>query len=242
MSIRDNMWQWKQEAADMSEVIRKQLQNLLYSTLDKGLTVEDFHYLVCTEADSVIVRYAIDKSREIRKDINVMNRKTLIVIDMQNDFVTGCLGSTEAVAIVENVKAKIQQYRDSGNHVIFTRDTHDTNYLNTNEGKHLPVAHCIAKTNGWEIIPELEAIEGECLNKRTFGYLYWDKMFGFEGEIELVGVCTDICVVSNALILKAQFPEIDITVDASCCAGVTPESHKAALETMKMCQINVINE
>ena len=170
-------------------------------------------------------------------------KKTLIVIDMQTDFVTGCLGSAEAVAIVPNVKAKIQSYRDNGDYVVFTRDTHNANYLNTNEGKHLPVEHCIAKTNGWAIIEELGATEEECINKSHFGYSAWDSMFDFnDEEIELVGVCTDICVVSNALILKAQFPEINITVDASCCAGVTPESHQAALTTMKMCQINVINE
>ena len=141
-------------------------------------------------------------------------RETLIVIDMQNDFIDGTLGTKEAQAIVPNVAKKIKEYKDRGDKIIFTRDTHDTNYLNTPEGKKLPVEHCIYGTHGWEIADGLE----------------------------LVGLCTDICVVSNVLILKATFPNADITVDASCCAGVTPETHKAALETMKMCQIEVIGE
>ena len=168
-------------------------------------------------------------------------KKTLIVIDMQNDFIDGVLGTKEAQAIVPNVKKKIEEYKARGDEIIFTRDTHSKIYLNTNEGKHLPIEHCIALTHGWEVSEEFGASICKHVNKATFGYPYWDEDFNFE-EVELVGLCTDICVVSNALILKAQFPEIDITVDASCCAGVTPESHKAALTTMKMCQINVIGE
>lgn len=167
-------------------------------------------------------------------------KRTLIVIDMQNDFIDGALGTKEAQAIVPNVKKKIEEYKARGDEIIFTRDTHQNNYLNTNEGKHLPVEHCIEGTYGWQIADGLEV---ECclyIDKPTFGCTHW-KYHDFE-EVELVGLCTDICVVSNALILKAQFPEINITVDASCCAGVTPESHKAALTTMKMCQINVIGE
>lgn len=166
--------------------------------------------------------------------------KHLIVVDMQNDFITGSLGTDEAVAIVPNVKKKIQEYVSAGNEIIFTRDTHDENYLETSEGKNLPVPHCIRGTFGWEIVEGLEVPNCSYVNKPNFGWLYWnDKNFD---EIEIVGLCTDICVVSNALILKAMFPEIKITVDASCCAGVTPESHAAALTTMKMCQINVIGE
>ena len=168
-------------------------------------------------------------------------KKTLIVIDMQNDFIDGALGTKEAQAIVPNVKKKIEEYSMRGDEVIFTRDTHHKNYLETNEGNHLPVEHCINGTYGWLIADEVNYPEYRHINKATFGYTMWEYEGNFE-EVELVGLCTDICVVSNALILKAQFPEINITVDASCCAGVTPESHKAALTTMKMCQINVINE
>lgn len=176
--------------------------------------------------------------------------KTLIVIDMQNDFISGALGTPEAQAIVPNVKKKIEEYKNNGDEIIFTRDTHLEDYLETNEGKHLPVKHCILDTDGWKIPEELDIPECEHINKPVFGNLYWDIVVTEDGninernfeEIEIVGLCTDICVVSNALILKAAFPEINITVDASCCAGVTPESHNAALTTMKMCQINVIGE
>ena len=181
--------------------------------------------------------------------MEVKNMKTLIVIDMQNDFIDGALGSKEAQAIVPNVKKKIEEYVASGDEVIFTRDTHGEQYLETNEGKHLPVPHCIKNTEGWNIIPEIDIPDREHIDKPTFGYPDWE-ITGQDGdftdrnfeEIEIIGVCTDICVVSNALILKAFYPEINITVDASCCAGVTPESHQAALTTMKMCQINVIGE
>jgi len=164
--------------------------------------------------------------------------KTLIVIDMQNDFIDGSLGSKEAVEIVPAVKEKIKEYRENGDEVIFTRDTHHENYLNTNEGHYLPVVHCIENTPGWEIREGLYFDGAEIINKPSFGYTGW-KEKTFE-EIEIIGLCTDICVVSNALILKALFPEIKISVDPKCCAGVTPDSHNAALETMKMCQIEII--
>ena len=166
--------------------------------------------------------------------------KTLIVVDMQNDFIDGALGTKEAQAIVPNVKKKIKEYKSRGDEIIFTRDTHEANYLDTNEGKHLPVEHCIYGTHGWEIANGLEVENCWYVNKPTFGWTHWNK-HDFN-EVEIIGLCTDICIVSNALILKATFPEIKITVDASCCAGVTPESHKAALTTMKMCQIDVIGE
>ena len=180
--------------------------------------------------------------------------KTLIVVDMQNDFIDGALGTKEAQAIVPKVIEKVNSYDPS--RVIFTRDTHYGNYMNTQEGKKLPVPHCISGTHGWEVINELKNTDAyqfennwhikNIIDKHSFGYHEWAESLilrrMFITEIELVGVCTDICVVSNALILKALFPELPITVDASCCAGVTPESHKAALETMKMCQINVIGE
>ena len=172
-------------------------------------------------------------------------KKTLIVIDMQNDFISEALGTKEAQAIVPNVKKKIEEYKARGDEIIFTQDTHFNNYLLTNEGKHLPIRHCVIDSYGWQIADELNTITDDYLNvdyihKYTFGFNYWEE-YNLK-EVELVGLCTDICVVSNALILKATFPEINITVDASCCAGVTPESHQAALTTMKMCQINVIGE
>ena len=169
-------------------------------------------------------------------------KKTLIVIDMQNDFISGSLGSNEAQAIVPNVKKKIEEYKARGDEIIFTRDTHQSDYLETNEGKHLPVKHCINGTYGWIIADAVNYPEYKHINKRTFGYTLWNYEFDELEDVELVGLCTDICVVSNALILKAQFPNANITVDASCCAGVTPASHQAALTTMKMCQINVIGE
>ena len=175
--------------------------------------------------------------------------KVLVVIDMQNDFIDGALGTPEAQAIVPNVKKKIEKYTKEHCDIIFTRDCHDKTYLNTNEGKNLPVEHCIIGTNGWDISSELgDTSKSVIVDKLSFGYPYWDttlKLFNEDGkgyDIEIVGLCTDICVVSNALILKAIYPEANITVDASCCAGVTPETHKAALTTMKMCQINVFGE
>ena len=167
-------------------------------------------------------------------------KKTLIVIDMQKDFIDGSLGTKEAVAIVDNVKAKIAKYAEEGDEIIFTRDTHQENYLETNEGKHLPVEHCIEGTDGWQIAKGLEVPGAIYIDKPSFGYMDW-KDYDLQ-EVEIVGLCTDICVVSNALIIKATYPEIDVTVDASCCAGVTPESHNAALTTMKMCQVQVIGE
>lgn len=170
--------------------------------------------------------------------------KTLIVIDMQNDFVTGVLGSKEAVAVLPNVKKKIDAYIAAGDEVIFTRDTHGENYLETNEGRHLPVPHCVKGTEGWQVVKEIDCPDCKHIDKPTFGYIHWSEQFKDSriSGIEIIGVCTDICVISNALILKAVFPEIDISVDASCCAGVTPETHRAALTAMKACQIRVIGE
>ena len=167
--------------------------------------------------------------------------KLLIVIDMQNDFITGALGSPQAQEIIPAVKEKIAAYKQS--EVLFTRDTHHENYMDTQEGKYLPVPHCIEGTDGHKVADGLAADGCGIFDKPTFGSLELAKRVAAGGydEIELCGLCTDICVVSNALILKAQLPETKITVDARCCAGVTDESHKAALLTMKMCQVNVIN-
>lgn len=178
-------------------------------------------------------------------------RQILIVIDMQNDFVDGSLGTKEAEAIVENVKAKIRSY--SPGDVFFTRDTHQPDYLETQEGKNLPVEHCIEGTKGWQIRDDLADLvpDAKVFDKPTFGSLDLAeevKAIAFEEggaenvEVEIIGLCTDICVVSNALLLKANLPEMKISVDAACCAGVTPESHLAALTTMKMCQVQVENE
>ena len=141
---------------------------------------------------------------------------------------------------MQKVAAKIREYQEAGDQIIFTRDTHGEDYLETPEGKKLPVEHCIKGTKGWMTADGLEVDGAEYIDKPNFGWSHWNE-WTFD-EIEMVGLCTDICVVSNALILKAEFPEVKITVDASCCAGVTPESHEAALLTMKMCQIDVINE
>lgn len=165
-------------------------------------------------------------------------KKTLIVIDMQNDFIDGSLGTDEAVKIVPNVRKKIEKYRSNGDEIIFTRDTHGEDYLSTPEGKKLPVVHCVKNTHGWQIADGLDVPDAIHIDKPSFGYIHWD-IACFE-KIELVGLCTDICVVSNALILKALFPNAEISVDSACCAGVTPETHNSALATMKMCQIDVV--
>lgn len=174
-------------------------------------------------------------------------KKLLIVVDMQNDFVDGSLGTPEAVAIIPNVIEKINNWDGD---IIATLDTHSDDYLNTNEGKCLPVEHCIENTYGHRINTRVQKALFESKNsilyvpKRTFGSTALPELICGENieYIELVGLCTDICVVSNALLLKANYPEIHIAVDVSCCAGVTPESHKAALLTMKMCQIDIIGE
>ena len=178
--------------------------------------------------------------------------KVLVVVDMQNDFITGSLGTKEAQVIVPNVKKKIEEYRANGDHVLFTRDSHGKHYLETREGKKLPVEHCIVPSWGFQIADGLyDGKYDSVLNKPTFGSYNLVEMLCDEcryyrstdtpiEEIELVGLCTDICVVSNALLLKAAFYEdCEISVDATCCAGVTPETHEAALKTMEMCQINV---
>ena len=174
--------------------------------------------------------------------------KVLIVVDMQNDFIDGALGTKEAIAIVPYVKEVVENFEGK---VLFTRDTHFDNYMETQEGKNLPVPHCIKNTAGWQLNSKVkDALDGKAyriVEKVTFGSVDLPSMiaskFGsIDLDIELVGLCTDICVVSNALLLKANFPEANMTVDASCCAGVTVEKHKAALETMKSCQISVVNE
>lgn len=169
--------------------------------------------------------------------------KILIVVDMQKDFIDGALGTKEAVNILPNVQAKIKEYKQNGYPVIFTRDTHSQEYLQTQEGKLLPVPHCIKDTPGWQINDTLDIQGATILNKPSFGSLELADLvkqnYPQVKEIELIGLCTDICVLSNAIILKAALPEVTIKVDSAACAGVTPQSHTNALEAMKMCQIQV---
>lgn len=169
--------------------------------------------------------------------------KVLIVVDMQNDFIDGALGTKEAAEIVEKVAEKIVAARAEHAMVWFTRDTHEENYLETQEGKNLPVPHCIRGTKGWEISARLEVGDSPVIDKPTFGSTaLMESIAGLSGvdEIELIGLCTDICVLSNAILLKARMPEVRIQVDAACCAGVTPESHANALAAMRMCQIAIV--
>ena len=175
-------------------------------------------------------------------------RKILVVVDMQNDFIDGSLGTPEALAIVENVKKKISQYKQED--IFVTMDTHEENYLETQEGRMLPVAHCIRGTEGWQVRSDIAALlpEAHVYEKPSFASLRVAKeiadlaVWRKDIEIEIIGLCTDICVVSNALLLKSVMPEVPITVDPSCCAGVTPESHEAALTTMRMCQIRILGD
>ena len=170
----------------------------------------------------------------------------LIVVDMQNDFIDGALGTAEAVAIVPKVVEKVRGFKGT---VIFTRDTHGENYMQTQEGRNLPVPHCIKGSQGWEVCPALEPLRtGLTIDKPTFGSAELGRLL-LEldakepvGSIALVGLCTDICVISNAMIAKAFLPEVPVTVDAACCAGVTPESHRNSLSAMKMCQVRIENE
>lgn len=169
--------------------------------------------------------------------------KALIVIDMQNDFIAGSLGTQEAQNIVSNVARRIEAARANGEKVFFTRDTHSKDYLNTQEGKNLPVLHCVQGTHGWEIEKSLAVRDAVVIDKTSFGSLALAEKIAdlqdLEG-IELIGLCTDICVISNAMILKARLPETPIAVRADCCAGVTPASHENALSAMKMCQIQIL--
>lgn len=171
--------------------------------------------------------------------------KILVVIDMQNDFITGVLGNAETASVVDKVVNKINDFHKSekDGRIIATLDTHFENYLSTQEGKNLPIPHCIKGTNGWNLVDKIKSALSEndvMINKETFGAIDLPdviRKMGDVDEIRLVGVCTDICVISNAMILKAAFPEVPIKVTSSCCAGVTPESHENALNAMKICQI-----
>lgn len=170
--------------------------------------------------------------------------KLLVVVDMQKDFVDGALGTAQAQEIVKAVTDRVLKAKEDGYDLIFTMDTHEENYLETQEGKHLPVKHCIRGTEGWKLIPSLRplTVGSRVIEKPTFGSTKLSYLVSLEDyqEIELIGLCTDICVISNALLLKAAVPETTILVNASCCAGVTVQSHESALQAMKMCQIEII--
>ncbi|MDO4566253.1 MAG: isochorismatase family cysteine hydrolase [Oscillospiraceae bacterium] len=174
-------------------------------------------------------------------------KRLLIVVDMQNDFVNGALGTAEAVKTVPAVIKKIKNFDGD---VIYTKDTHSEQYLSTLEGRHLPIQHCKKGTDGWRLVPEIEKLflDMQCrgFEKQGFGAKQlpeWIEKTYPEGpeEIVLIGLCTDICVLTNAIMLKVFFPQTEITVDAACCAGVTPEGHANALAAMRTCQINIIN-
>ncbi len=172
--------------------------------------------------------------------------KVLIVIDMQNDFTTGVLGNSETASVVGNVAEYIKKFRETEKNgkIIATLDTHSEDYMNTQEGKYLPVPHCIRGTDGWKIVPEVEKALDDCirLEKITFGAIDLPFAVGRDEDIEeiqLIGVCTDICVISNAMIIKSAFPEVPVKVIANCCAGVSPKSHRTALDAMRACQIIV---
>ena len=174
--------------------------------------------------------------------------KFLIVVDMQKDFIDGSLGTAEARAIVPAAAKRIRECREAGYTVIATLDTHEEDYLNTREGARLPVPHCIRNTEGWQLNPEIrDALDcAQRIEKPTFGSVKLPELIASQAApdekltIELIGLCTDICVVSNALLVKAHFPEADVLVSAACCAGVTPAKHLAALETMASCQIDIL--
>lgn len=176
-----------------------------------------------------------------------MAESVLVVVDMQNDFVNGALGTKEAEAIVPAVSELVGHFKGT---VVFTQDTHDENYLNTQEGKHLPVPHCIKGTDGWQLVPSLvkwqEEYQSQVFEKPQFGSKAlaeaMAQLHATKGisDITLVGICTDICVLSNAILLKAFLSEVPIKVVANCCAGVTPAQHEAALTAMKSCQIEIV--
>ena len=165
--------------------------------------------------------------------------KVLAIIDMQKDFIDGALGTKEAVAIVPKVAARLAQARADGETVVFTRDTHHADYLLTQEGRKLPVPHCLEGTDGWQIDAALAVEDAPVFDKPGFGspalIEYLRSLPALEG-VEFIGLCTDICVISNALMIKAAMPELPVYVDPACCAGVTPEKHRAALEVMSSCQ------
>ena len=202
--------------------------------------------LLTVKTDYVVEIFALipDWNAGYDRKVEFLMCKVVVVVDMQNDFVDGSLGTAEAQAMLPRLVQKLSEARASGTtDFIFTMDTHPIEYLQTAEGKKLPVEHCIKGSSGWEIVPQLQSFAASAkavVEKPTFGSIELPKFVADYNEIELVGLCTDICVISNALLLKAFYPEKQICVDAACCAGVTQESHKNALSAMKMCQIAIL--
>ena len=170
------------------------------------------------------------------------SKKLLIVVDMQTDFITGVLGTPEAAAVLPNVRARVAVARAGGERVVFTRDTQEPDYLSTQEGKRLPVPHCIRGEAGWQIAAGLVTEGDLCFDKPCFGSVLLAQYAAEQkfAEAELIGVCTDICVISNALLLKAFCPEMRVCVRADCCAGVTPAAHETALAAMRACQVDIL--
>ena len=233
-------------------VLKKKLEETYPITLIEGNNWHDNCWGDCScekckekEGKNLLGNILMRVREENMKEQTTSVNKALIVVDMQNDFIDGVLGTPEAVAIVPNVKRKIDEYVSNGDEVIFTQDTHYGNYLETQEGKKLPVPHCIFGTDGWEVSKEIDIPDALHLYKETFGTFQF-KSGLTKGKkydvIEVIGVCTDICVISNCMILKALFPETEIVIDASCCAGVKPEFHENALKAMECCQITIINK
>lgn len=212
------------------------------------------HYLVqvlCKAAEMVYTLHDPNDYVKDREAFRMRHTRILIAVDLQKDFIDGSLGTAEAVAIVPAAAEKIRAFRAEGLPVVATLDTHGEDYLDTREGRFLPVVHCVRDTAGWLPDPRIAEALGDSprLEKPGFGSMELPalvrELTGAEGDgaglyIELIGLCTDICVVSNAMILKAAFPEADFAVDPACCAGVTPEKHRAALETMASCQIRIL--
>jgi nicotinamidase-related amidase len=180
--------------------------------------------------------------------MNTDKNNILVIVDMQNDFIDGSLGTEEAKSIIPQAVKKIEEHKKKNGTIIVTKDTHQTNYLYTQEGRKLPVEHCIYNTKGWELNKKIADVLDDgafIVMKNTFGANYLANVirsFNVKEQdlnIEVIGLCTDICVISNVILLKTAFPEASITVDSSCCAGVTPELHEAALKVMHSCQINI---
>lgn len=169
--------------------------------------------------------------------------RLLAVIDMQNDFISGALGTAEAVSIVPRVAARVKKAREDGEQVVFTRDTHASDYLSTQEGRYLPVVHCLENSEGWQLHPALAVQDAPVFNKPCFGSIQlaeYLRQLPELSSVELIGLCTDICVISNALIIKSVLPELPVFVRADCCAGVTPQSHENALRAMRSCQVQIL--
>lgn len=171
-----------------------------------------------------------------------MTKKVLVVVDMQNDFIDGVLGTQEAQAIIPKVVEKIRSYEERGDEVLFTMDTHGEDYLKTQEGQKLPIVHCVKGTAGWQLHQAIRPYGRKVFEKTCFGSLGCAEYIAGRGyaEVELIGVCTDICVLTNALLIKTLLPESIVRVDSSCCAGVTPDSHETALAAMRMTQIEIL--